>query len=154
MNPELVKAIKQHASAGIHSLHGPDHWNRVTAIGLALAERAGANKNIVNHFGQLHDIGRVNDETDLFHGIESAHFCKANRHLIDLDDKEFEKLIYAIARHPMGKIIDDIDIGTCWDADRCDITRTGIDLDIRYISTSQAKEPVFLKWATTLYLDL
>ena len=142
----------KHYAMGPNSLHGPDHWFRVGVIGLALADLTGANKNFIRYFAQLHDIGRYNDSSDLFHGIESAHFCKANRDLIGLDDGDFEKLIFAVAKHPMGLTSDDIDIGTVWDADRCDLGRVDIEPNAVYFSTKQAKEKSFTDWAFNLHL--
>ena len=148
-----MKVIYSHYKMGPHSLHGPDHWLRVGVIGLRLADLTGANKKIVRYFAQLHDIGRTTDDSDLYHGLESARFCKQHRGSIDLSDAEFKKLIFAIAKHPMGKTCDDVDIGVCWDADRCDLGRVGISPDLAYFSTKQAKEKSFSDWAFELHLN-
>jgi len=152
-NPKLMKIILDQHKLGPQSLHGPDHWLRVGTIGLVLADRTAANKNIVRYFAQLHDACRTNEGVDVFHGIESAHFCKKYRHLILLSDEEFETLITAVAKHPMGGISDDATIGTCWDSDRLDLLRVGIKPDRKLLSTKEAKEDLLYDWATKLYLS-
>jgi uncharacterized protein len=146
-----MKIVYKHYNLGPDSFHGPDHWLRVGEIGLALAEKTGANKNIVRYFAQLHDIGRDSEDADIFHGIQSAHFCRAHRDLVELSDEEFDTLIFAIAKHPMGSTSDDITIGSCWDADRLDLARVGIYTELKYLSTEQAKEKKFFDWATGLH---
>jgi uncharacterized protein len=96
-------------------------------------------------------MGRSNEGSDIFHGIESAHFCKEQRHLISLDDEEFELLIQAVAKHPMGGLSKDITVGTCWDADRLDLGRVGILPEKKYLSTAAAREDTFFNWASKLH---
>jgi uncharacterized protein len=150
-DPTLMSIIYKHYRLGPNSLHGPDHWLRVGVIGLALAERTGANMRVVRYFAQLHDVGRSDEGSDIFHGIESAHFCKEHRHLISLDDDEFELLLQAIAKHPMGGLSKNVTTGSCWDADRLDLGRVGIPPDKKYLSTTAAKEDKFFNWASKLH---
>jgi uncharacterized protein len=59
--------------------------------------------------------------------------------LFELDDSRFELLYEAIAQHSDGFTSPDITIGTCFDADRMDLHRVGINPDPAYISNWQVR---------------
>ena len=54
-------------------------------------------------------------------------------------DKQIEQLFKACAGHTGGINAADITIATCWDADRLDLGRVGVDPDPAYLFTDEAK---------------
>lgn len=83
---------------------------------------------MVRLFAVLHESQRINDSFELHHGELAAQYALALRgKLFDLDDENFELLQYACKWHTHGKVSSDPTIGACWDADRLDLTRIGIE---------------------------
>ena len=96
----------------------------------------------------LHDCCREDDRSDPEHGPRAAEFTETlrNTHII-ADDAEFSKLIIAIRDHTLVLHSSDVDIATCWDADRLDIGRVRIKPHKKYLNTSIAKEDWMINWA-------
>lgn len=125
----------------ITSLHGPTHWRRVERNGLILAERTGADPDIVRLFALFHDSRRVNDGHDPGHGARGAEYASFHRgDTFDLPDEDFELLEYACIWHTDGTHHDDATIATCWDADRLDLGRVGIIPDPKRMCTDFGRE--------------
>jgi uncharacterized protein len=124
-----------------HSVHGPAHWRRVERNGLVLAERTGADVDIVRLFALFHDSQRENDGTDEGHGARGAEYAKSLRGTgYNLSDDQFEVLHFACVWHTDRRHHKDVTIGTCWDADRLDLGRVGIIPHSRFMSTSFGRE--------------
>ena len=124
----------------LNSIHGINHWRKVEKIGKYLAEKNGADLELITAFAYLHDWGRINDETDPEHGIRSVEIINELRDRLEITDNQLEKLKYAIEHHSNGSAeSDNITIQTCWDSDRLDLWRIGITPDPKYLSTGQAK---------------
>jgi uncharacterized protein len=120
--------------------HGPVHWEQVQTFGLAIARENGANRDFVRLFAVLHDSCRENEGTDPEHGLRAANRARELRgKLFCLDDVMFEKLVICCTNHDKGRTSTDLEIGTCWDADRLDLPRVCITPDERYLSTEVAK---------------
>ena len=132
-------------------IHGRDHWLRVERIGLHVGARTGADLTVVRLFARLHDCMRVDDGWDPNHGVRAADFAATLRgSLIHLDDERFERLQFAIRHHNDGGVTDDPTIGACWDADRLELQRLGIEPDPELLSTSLARHPATIDWAASL----
>ena len=124
-----------------HSVHGPAHWRRVERNGLVLAERTGADVDVVRLFALFHDSQRENDGTDEGHGARGAEYAKSLRGAAyDLSDDRFEVLHFACVWHTDRRHHKDATIGTCWDADRLDLGRVGIIPHPRFMSTGFGRE--------------
>ena len=67
--------------------------------------------------------------------------------LPDLSDDSFCLLEDACARHTDGLTEADITVQTCWDADRLDLGRVGIEPQRKYLCTDAAKDREILAWA-------
>jgi len=120
--------------------HGPTHWEQVQTFGLAIARENGASREFIRLFAVLHDSCRENESIDPDHGLRAANRAKELRgKLFDLDDSMFEKLVICCRDHAKGQTSTDLEIGTCWDADRLDLPRVCITPDERYLSTEVAK---------------
>lgn len=122
--------------------HGKKHWLNVRDIGLELARNTpGADSIVVNLFGLLHDHKRETDSKDEAHGMRAATslFKIRNTLLSELTDWQFFTLQEAIAYHNKPSTSDNPTIGCCWDADRLDLPRVGINTSAKYLSTEQGK---------------
>jgi uncharacterized protein len=125
---------------GAHSLHGPDHWRRVEAHGLEIAARSGADLTVVRLFAALHDSMRWTEGGDLEHGHRAAELAAGLQgDVFQLDDKQLELLLEACRHHNLGRVSSHPTIGCCWDADRLDLPRVGIQPDPRFMSTAAGR---------------
>ena len=123
-----------------NSPHGPAHWERVRGRGLWLAERTGADAELVEMFAYLHDSKRKNDGKDKKHGARAALFAKGlNDSLLHLEADRLEVLVDAIARHSYGWTFGTVTAMTCWDSDRLDLTRLGMQIDRLRLCTDAAR---------------
>lgn len=140
---KLLNLIKSQFRLDVTCDHGIKHWDKVNQIGIYLAKETGADVEVVNHFAYLHDSKRQDELLDSAHGDRSAVFVQElyKQGMIDLDKNQFEKLVLACRDHnkPSAKS-EDITIQTCWDADRLDLWRVGIQPNPKYLFTSVAKQ--------------
>jgi len=121
-------------------LHDPEHWRRVELNGLLIAPHSGALVDVVRLFAVFHDSRRENDLKDDNHGPRAVEYAASLRgELFDLPDEQFDLLQYAICWHADGTTSDDPTIGTCWDADRLDLVRVGIQPDVKLMSTDYGR---------------
>ena len=141
---ELLKQIQRDTNIWKSDIHGIFHWQRVEENGLMLGKVTGADITIVSYFSYLHDCQRWNEDDDPGHGPRAASYAKNNRNLIDLNDDQFQKLLKACEEHTYAMPSDhesiDVTLATCWDADRLDIGRVGLEVDSQYLFTDFAKE--------------
>jgi uncharacterized protein len=138
---QLWQHVAAQFQGGERSVHGPAHWLRVVRNGLLLAERTGADQNVVQLFALFHDSCRINDGHDPQHGQRGAELAATLRGShFELPDSAFELLHHACTWHTDGLHHADPTIGTCWDADRLDLGRVGIMPHERYMSTEFGRE--------------
>lgn len=124
------------------SIHGISHWQRVEKFGLMIAEKNGADREVISIFAYLHDARRENEHTDPDHGKRAAilldELIKANA--ISINDLQYKQLSKALFYHNRYNAESaDITIQTCWDADRLDLPRVGTEVDPEYLQTEEAK---------------
>lgn len=144
---ELQKVVSDTFPLGLDSLHGPAHWRRVERNGLWLAERAGGDLRVVQLFAWLHDSCRTNEWTDPEHGRRGAEYAKKLRgKLFTLEDEAFDRLLYACTWHTDRDHSDDPTVGACWDADRLDLGRVGIEPSPEFMSTPPGKEAALFRY--------
>ena len=123
------------------SIHGPSHWRRVERNGLFVATRSGAVEEVVRLFAVFHDSRREHDGWDDTHGSRGAAYAASLRGvLFDISDEHFELLSHACTWHTHGRLSDEPTIGTCWDADRFDLGRVGVQPEAGYMSTEFGRE--------------
>lgn len=123
----------------LQGTHGPRHWRRVDRYGRLLAERTGADLEVVRRFALLHDCQRFCEGQDPGHGRRGAEW--AERYCSrELSPEQMQMLRLACEGHEMGLCSDHPTIGTCWDADRLDLERVGIDPSPLYMSTAYGRE--------------
>ena len=125
---------------GANTLHGPDHWQRVERNALRITPHSGADVQIVRLFAVFHDSQRMNESHDPEHGRRAAEWAGELRSReFELPDPSFDILCQALIWHDKGQTSDDPTIGTCWDADRLDLTRIGVRPHVSYMSTAYGK---------------
>jgi len=150
LGPELVRSVVAQFKLSQHSVHGAAHWMRVRKNGLALAERTGANRTVVELFSVFHDSCRHSDYEDPEHGFRGAQLAKSYfvKGLLPCNEAELEQLVEACMGHTHDLTHHDITIATCWDADRLDLPRCWIEVDPMRLATKEARDPELISWAT------
>jgi len=139
MNNEILKLLKNESLLYNSTVHGVKHWKQVESNGLYLARFNQADQDVISYFACFHDCMRENEYEDIEHGFRGALFARKHRHLIDLNETQFQQLVDACEGHTYGERPKCITINTCWDADRLDIGRVGIQPDSEYLYSSEAK---------------
>lgn len=145
----LIRVIKKQYLLDWHGIHGLHHWARVYSNGLHLAEKTGANTQVVALFSVFHDAGRANDGRDLMHGLRGANLAlQLHGEYFNLSVPDLERLRIACTYHTTKTTHDDITVQTCFDADRLDLARVGKMPDSKYLCTVSAKNPCTINWAS------
>lgn len=128
--------------------HGIPHWMRVRANGLMLAKENGANTHVLELFAFFHDARRCNEHQDDGHGARGAQLAMQLRGLyFEATDKEMDLLKLACQGHSDGMLEAELTVQTCWDSDRMDLGRVGIDPNPDYLCTEAARRSVHLNRA-------
>jgi uncharacterized protein len=144
----LLSAIRLQYRLDWHGMHGVSHWARVRVNGLRLSASSGADPIVVELFSFLHDSCRLNDNRDLEHGHRAAELAlRFQGQHFTLNDRQLNQLTTACRDHTHGVETCDPTIATCWDADRLDLWRVGIQPDPDRLLTALAKSPVFMNCA-------
>lgn len=138
----LRERIVDQFAMGSHSVHGLAHWERVDAWGQRLVtQTSGADLLVVRLFALYHDSRRLNEFTDPDHGRRGGQLARGTHgDWFEVTDPQLELLIAACERHELGDISDDPTIGCCWDADRLDLPRVGIQPSPEFMSTTAGRE--------------
>src|SRR5689334_12255675 len=142
LTPLWSLAAEQFA-LGAHTIHGPDHWQRVERNALRIASAtSGVDVLVVRLFAVLHDSKRFNESHDPEHGLRAAQWAQQLREQqqFNVTDQQFGLLSQACIWHDKGRVSDDLTIGACWDADRLDLTRLGVRIQPELMSTGIGKE--------------
>ena len=143
-----LRQIQQAISADFNQeacgyYHGPDHWDRVSQHALATARSMGVNPLIPYLFGLVHDSQREDEGLDPEHGPRAAAWIAehANDLFHFLPPQDRDLLALACELHSDGETEGPPQVQACWDADRLDLWRVGIEPDPRYLSCEYAKNP-------------
>ena len=146
--PVVVRAILEQYALPWDGDHGVAHWARVLENGLRLADKTGANVEVVILFAVFHDSMRVSEFSDPQHGRRGADFASELRgHVFELTDQQFRLLYRACAGHTRERTHSDITVQTCWDADRLDLGRVGVQPHPSRLCTDVARNPKMIAWA-------
>lgn len=121
--------------------HGPGHWARVWENGRRLAEKVeGCDLVVIEWFALFHDTMRENEFHDPEHG-RRGYELGLKLGIADLiNGTRLAKFQFACVHHDAGQTSEDPTIGICWDADRLDLYRVGIQPDKHFMSTLAAKD--------------
>jgi len=127
----VLEYVLAHATADVASIHGLSHWRRVERYGRLPAVREGCDPLTVVLFAYPHDFLRENDGSDPRHGPRAADFIE--RHWADVGAAVAADLLGELAFAPSREV------ALCWDADRLDLPRVGIEPALEYFHTDAAK---------------
>jgi uncharacterized protein len=151
---DLRRLILAQFKLGLDSIHGTEHWRRVEKFGLMLAEKTGADKDVISLFAYFHDSQRENEHLDPHHGARAAEFALElfKTGMLKASNKQFEQLVEACRSHssPVAHS-EDVTVQTCWDADRLDLWRVGETPHPRLLHTNAAKDPTMIQKARALW---
>ncbi len=143
--PDILE-VKKFALNGwdLGETHGLSHWERVERNGIMLSMENGAirenvNIKVVRYFAYLHDKCRLNDWTDLEHGVRTADMLPTIRDMIlkDFTDEEVALLEKACRYHTTEHRTGIPTVDICFDADRLDLGRVGIVPNPKLMATEQ-----------------
>ena len=126
-----------------HGVHGVPHWSRVWFHGRHLAHAVDVDPAVLAWFAYLHDSRRHNDNRDPEHGSRAADFAvqlRRERVITELDNADFERLCEAMRLHSDGHTEGEPAIRACWDADRLDLGRVGIEPHPQRLCTPLARD--------------
>ena len=124
--------------------HGFPHWQRVERNGILLSSENGRirediNIKVVRFFAYLHDKCRLDNWTDIEHGVRAADMLSIIRNTIlrDFTDEEVSLLERACRYHTTEHRTGNPTIDVCFDADRLDLGRVGIVPNPKRMATEQ-----------------
>ena len=155
---EILSCLTPFALYPESRFHGPAHWARVNHFGQELARLNGLPldaKQCVSVFAWVHDLARTDDGGGNQHAIEGASYFDVVRPVVfpNLKKNQVEIVQTAIFFHSDGMpaesayyrgLFDHLDgdeneiittVGCCWDADRLDLIRLGIQPQAQSMST-------------------
>lgn len=139
VSTELYQEIIGGYALNPMGFHGVPHWLRVWENTYRLGNAEGVDSDIFPLFSLFHDSCRHNDGFDPDHGKRGAILVrKLHETLFQLPSYDLERLCYACEHHTHQTHHPDPIIGICWDADRLDLPRVGIDPDINYMNSFTA----------------
>lgn len=127
----------------VGGIHGLPHWSRVWFHGRGLATLLDVDPAVPAWFAFLHDSQRHNDGRDPEHGARAADFAVRLRRqgvIDELDAPAFERLCEAMRLHSDGHTTGDAAVLACWDADRLDLARVGIQPQPQRLCTGAARD--------------
>lgn len=144
--PSISDTVIQNFKLDIDGDHGKYHWNRVYLNALMLSKHYSLdNDHFFALFALFHDSCRDNEFWDEKHGKHGGDYAKTfhNRGVF-LTNNELDKLYFACANHTVSDLSHpfskDIMVQICWDSDRLDLGRIGIQPDAKYLFTDYAKK--------------
>jgi len=136
---DLVAKVISEAKLSNSSIHGVSHWQTVERNGTYLCQFNSADIQVVQLFALFHDSKREDDHRDLEHGPRAEKYLRTISQLVPLNAVQFEDLCEACRTHTVGKVTENITIGTCWDSDRLDIGRVGIKPHEKFLMNPESK---------------
>ncbi len=108
--------------------HGIEHWLRVLINGREIASRINVNLKVIELYALLHDCRRWNEFEDPLHGQRAAEFCDTLKNRwFTLDFTDLRLLRTACRYHTNENFHPNATVQACWDADRLDLGRIGIN---------------------------
>ena len=145
--PELdILKVREFALNGwvLGETHGFPHWQRVERNGILLSTENGKirediNIKVVRFFAYLHDKCRLDNWTDIEHGVRAADMLHTIRDTIlkDFTDEDVSLLERACRYHTTELRTGNPTIDVCFDADRLDLGRVGIVPNPKRMATEQ-----------------
>lgn len=122
------------------SIHGSNHWIDVEHHARPIASETGADETVCRLFAWFHDVARQSEGSDPQHGPRAAAWLESHRdELGQLTEAQWSTLRYVVRDYTKGRTSSNPTIGACWDADRLDLWRLGIEAKPELLSTQNAR---------------
>ena len=138
--PSLWPLAHDAFALGAHSIHGPAHWLDVERHARRIANQTRADETVCRLFAWFHDVMRQDENSDPQHGPRAAAWLESRRDFFgDLTAFQWDTLRAAVDGHTSGETSDEATIGACWDGDRLDLPRVGIEPKPELLSTGSAR---------------
>lgn len=141
---------------GTETLHGPDHWARVSRnaqhiLTFSFPHQRMALLRGVKLFALMHDCQRLDEGYDTMHGAHAAAFLRTHFTTIcpELSPELIERVAMVCQEHTIRQPWDcyakqdpelQILMAICLDADRLDLTRLRINPNPKFLFTSTGKD--------------
>lgn len=142
----LVPVFRESTTLNVlqSDIHGIKHWFRVWVYAQELAEKTPeVDMEVVAMFALFHDSMRNNDSDDPDHGWRGWELWSQLQSKVKsppLEDTQQILFHVACHHHNSGFINNNPTVGVCWDADRLDLPRVGIEPDPKFMSTPRGIE--------------
>lgn len=143
MRDEVLSYLKSTFRLDWQGIHGLPHWTRVMRNAMEITQREGGDPWVAAWFAVLHDHQRWNEGRDRDHGARAADAIDAiadRGWFANLNASQRDLLAEAIRHHSEGCVHSNASVGACWDADRLDLLRLGIEPSHGLLSTRTAKK--------------
>lgn len=148
---QLTAFLRQHFALEWRGIHGAAHWARVSRYARYLAQGTDADTEVLSLFALLHDSCRESDHGDTGHGARAALLAREmNGRLYRITSTQEERLAAAIEGHSQGELSADPTVQICWDADRLDLGRLGIQVRPERLGTERALMLISRPWPYAL----
>lgn len=143
----LTNFLRQHFALDWSGIHGASHWARVSRYARYLAQGTDADTEVLSLFALLHDSCRESDHGDPDHGARAARLAREmSGHLYRITSPQEECLAEAIEGHSQGRLSNDVSVQICWDSDRLDLGRLGIQVRPERMGTQRALMLISRPW--------
>lgn len=130
--------------------HGVQHWMRVERNGRWLASKDDlADELVIRAFALIHDSQREEDGEDEYHGPHAAKYVDKLQTIMGPDWILDVEQTYTLKRacnghtaaHPdnYNELTLDPTVACCWDADRLDMGRVGVEPEAEYLFTADGR---------------
>ena len=147
-NKTLFELVKNNFKLDLYGVHGIYHWQRVYKNTQILSTYYKINSPVFELFALFHDSKRENEYSDIHHGVRASEFVEKliKEKKIILDENDKNRLLYAISNHTItdeeNSLFNDLIVKICFDADRLDLGRVGVEPEEKYMMTDFAKKLV------------
>lgn len=140
LRPTLAADVIAAASRPHSPDHGEQHWKAVAWAGLQLAPLVpGCDAELVLLFALFHDSRRFNEFDDPEHGLRGGQLARELcGSAFSIERTRLDLLVDACTRHDRGERTSDSTTAVCWDADRLNLWRVGIEPDPMRLCTAEA----------------
>jgi len=128
----MLRQLKRNLQIDWWGHHGVRHWARVRRNGRIIARHVqGVDTQVTDLFAILHDCRRVDEWEDPSHGWRAMAWLRKlhSDSRLGLTESQFWQLLHAIEHHSGQHKPHTVTIAACWNADRYDLGRVGIEPD-------------------------
>ena len=153
ISQSFIAFAREHFRLDWTGIHGAPHWSRVRLNGLKLGNYYGVDTEVIGGLPSYTTLNVVT-MTKTAHGERAAVLAdRLNKTYMKLSADRLLLLQTACMFHSDGEQLGDPTCMVCWDADRLDLGRVGIEPNPDKLCTRLAKDPDFIDecWRRSVY---